>query len=219
MRKIGKIYAISGIDGSGKSTCAEMIKSLLELNGAHKTVIVDAMQSGEFINDLKRIAKEKNDSIRNIFSPATLNVMWLAELVSSYEYQAKKLSEEGYNVIFHRSELCCRVYSKLFDPTDLLVDRILDLCNLRYDMQIHLKIDPAMAYQRIIGRSGPTKMTQKETLCNLITANKIYSEYLQQARYKNVCFVNSTISKEQLSKELEAIIYSNQDGREKWRNV
>ena len=63
----GKLIAISGLDGSGKSTCIDGV--LDELNQMGKTVaFFDAMKPGIFNPELRKVALKKKNQF-DCFSP------------------------------------------------------------------------------------------------------------------------------------------------------
>lgn len=181
---IGKIIAISGIDGSGKTTCARIIKEYFEQIG-QKAVIIDSMKCGMFVDKMQEICSNKNESIRDFFSSNIINIAWTMDLIYIYEKVVQDYINHGYNVILHRSELCCRVYSHLFGSNGHIIDNILDEYDINYDLHLFLDIHPSLAYHRIVQRNCKM-VTKKEEEKNLFAAATIYKNYLNYMRYKNI---------------------------------
>ena len=205
MIKIGKLVTLSGIDGSGKSTCAKIIKDYFMQKG-EKAIVIDAMKNGVFTVGLKQYSKNNGKSYRECFSPDLVNLAWTADLIHNYETKVKNLLSEGYNVILHRSELCCKVYSHVFSLQNEFIDIILDSYDFEYDINIFLDIDPLRAYERIIKRTESADITEKETLEKLYVADRLYREILKDRKYEKICFINSYMPEENLVQELQELL-------------
>lgn len=200
----GKLIAISGIDGSGKTTVAEMIKEYLGEIGIQNVVIVDAMKGGCYTRQLKRFCD--NNELRQSFSPELLNLTWSADLIYTYNYIVIPYINAGYNVIMHRSDLCCRVYSRLFAKDDLISQKLIDTLDIHPNLHIYLDVTPEMAYERISLRNDGQAIEVKEKVEYLKKAEEMYQQYLNDARYRNVITVDtSTFLKQALGIVFEKI--------------
>lgn len=182
---------ISGIDGSGKSTVAEVIKNYLLGVGIENVVIVDAMKDGCYTRQLKECSVD-NTNMRQKFSPELLNLTWSADLLYTYENIVKPYLEKGYYVILHRSDLCCRVYSKVFAENDNISEMVIDTADIQPDLHFYLHISPELAYHRISLRNGGQAIEVKEKIEYLQKAAEIYQRYLRDVRYKNVIIVDTS---------------------------
>lgn len=182
---------ISGIDGSGKSTIAEGIKNYLHGIGIENVVVVDAMKGGCYTRQLKECSVD-NANIRQKFSPELLNLTWSADLLYTYENIVKPYLEKGYYIILHRSDLCCRVYSKVFAENDFISERVIDTADIQSDLHFYLHISPDLAYKRISLRNGVQAIEVKEKIEYLKKAAEIYQYYLNEVRYKNVISVDTS---------------------------
>lgn len=202
---VGFLIALSGIDGSGKSTISEKIKEHLNSLGYKKIVLIDAMKQGIYTQQLELNGVQE---IRDTFSADIINLTWTADLIYTYENIVKSFLCSGYIVILHRSDLCCRVYSKLFSPKSTMIDKILNKYNIFYDLHIHLETIPKFAYNRISNRDGKV-ITEKEKYKNLIKASNLYKKYLKMSRHKNIEIVNNNFSIEDTMQKIKYIISIN----------
>lgn len=182
---------ISGIDGSGKTTVAEGIKNYLLGVGIENVVIVDAMKGGCYTRQLKECSVD-NTNMRQKFSPELLNLTWSADLLYTCEKIVKPYLEKGYYVILHRSDLCCRVYSKVFAKKDFISERLIDTTDIQPDLHFYLHIPPELAYERIAIRNGGQAIEVKEKIEYLEKAAEIYQQYLEYDRYKKVIIVDTS---------------------------
>lgn len=209
---MSKIITISGIDGSGKSACANWIKEILLSAGINSTV-VHAMKDGFFAENLRLEAKKRHYNLREFCSADMINLSWTADMIYVYETKIRSLLEKNIVVILHRSDLCCRVYSRVFAPESDMVDSILNNYNYHSDLNLYLEISPYTAAQRIEMRTHSYVKTEKETLNKLMLAMQWYDKYLQMPCYHDVCRINTECSpaetKEVLSKVLGNICYFN----------
>lgn len=188
----GKLIMISGIDGSGKTTVAEGIKNYLLGVGIENVVIVDAMKGGCYTRQLKECSVD-NTNMRQKFSAELLNLTWSADLLYTYENIVKPYLEKDYYVILHRSDLCCRVYSKVFTENDFISERMIDTADIQSDLHFYLYIPPELAYERILLRNGGQAIEVKERIEYLKKSVEIYQHYLNDDRYKNVISVDTSI--------------------------
>ena len=190
----GKLIMISGIDGSGKTTIAEGIKNYLLGVGIKNVVIVDAMKGGCYTRQLKECSVD-NTNMRQKFSAELLNLTWSADLLYTYENIVKPYLEKGYYVILHRSDLCCRVYSKVFAENDFISARLIDIADIRPDLHFYLYISPELACGRIAIRNGGQAIEIKEKIEYMKKAAEIYQYYLNEVRYNNVISVDTSFAK------------------------
>lgn len=203
---MSKIITISGIDGSGKSACAKWIMEALASHGTN-SIVVHAMKEGFFTENLRSEAKKRQSDLRNFYTPEMINLSWTADMIYVYETRVRSLLDKNTVVILHRSDLCCRVYSRVFAPDSDMVDNILNNYNYYSDINIYLDISPRVAAQRIEQRTSPYVKTEKETLNKLMLATKWYQKYLRMPCYQGVFRIDTECSpdytREALTKVLE----------------
>lgn len=206
---MGKLITFSGIDGCGKSTYATMLKEYYNSKGIDKVVILDAMKGGRYIDELKKITQQQNiPDIRNMFSPDLINLAWTADLIYRYEKIVKDYLQKDYYVILHRSDLCCRVYSRLFGNPEyaIIIEKMLDNLDFVPDIRIFLDIDPDLAYGRLIQRNNSDALSQKEKLEYLKAADEIYKDHMSNNSYKNIYVISVNSNKEMVFNNILSII-------------
>lgn len=192
----GKLITISGIDGSGKTTAAGMLsKYLHEFN--NKVVILDAMKGGGYTKQLHDCCKSKEEA-RGVFTPELYNLTCCANLVYTYNSIVLPYLKEGYNVILHRSDLCCRVYSRLFAENDYISQMMIDSLKIHPDVQFYLNVSPGIAHERIMKRNAGMNSELKEKLEYLKRAEVTYQYYLQTYQYRNVVSIDADVSVEKV---------------------
>lgn len=199
---------LSGIDGSGKSTVAEIIKSYVQSVCDIKNVFVmDAMKEGVYTSKLKH--DFGGDKYRRSFSTELINLIYTGNLLHNYCEVTEKYLKNGYCVIMHRSDLCCRVYSKLFDENDYMTDLLLNSVPFCSDLHFYMDISPRLSYSRILKRNGGANIKIKESEEMLCRARDLYEKYLQKDIYKNVVRVNAESSINDIARYIEIAIDNN----------
>ncbi len=92
----GRMIAFEGIDGSGKSTQAHLLKRWLELQGAK--VFLSEWDSSELVRNATEKAKN-----RELLTPTTFSLLHATDFADRYERQLVPLLRAGYLVICDRS--------------------------------------------------------------------------------------------------------------------
>lgn len=92
----GRMIAFEGIDGSGKSTQAHLLKRWLELQGAK--VFLSEWDSSELLRNATEKAKN-----RELLTPTTFSLLHATDFADRYERQLVPLLRAGYLVICDRS--------------------------------------------------------------------------------------------------------------------
>jgi dTMP kinase len=92
----GRMIAFEGIDGSGKTTQAHLLKRWLELQGAK--VYLSEWDSSELVRNATDKAKN-----RELLTPTTFSLLHATDFADRYERQLVPLLRAGYLVICDRS--------------------------------------------------------------------------------------------------------------------
>jgi len=197
----GKLIMLSGIDGSGKSSLALTLQKMLHDSCGQHSVIVDAMKSGHYAEQLKKMVNSGAE-LRRSFSPELLNLTWTADLLYNFRSTIQPFLENGHWVITHRSDLCCRVYSKMFAAHDEISQHLLDSLDLPSHWNFFLEIAPESAFSRICLRNRDKVLETKEQLAYLNRADEIYRQFLQTNRYSGAIVLNAERPIQELAEEV-----------------
>lgn len=217
----GKLIAVEGLDGSGKSTQVYLIKRWLELEG-YKVAFTE-WNSSALVKDATRKGKK-----RQLLTPTTFSLIHSTDFADRYERQILPLLRSGYIVLadryiytaFARDAVrgCNRDWlRKLYSyahppditlffkvPLNVALGRILDgRPQLKYHeagMDLKLSPDPYESFRLFQGM--------------------IYKEYLSMAKEFGFTMVDGSKSPEIQQEHLRQIIQKNIDlPRYKWKDV
>jgi len=167
----GKFIVFEGLDGSGKSTQAELLKESFEEQGL-KVFLTKECTDGP-IGTLLR--KEYLSGHRKI-NEAVINILMAADRIEHVDEINQHL-EAGDIVISDRYVLSGFAYNTYMDPT---FDRLTDTYNMNRlaitkcqpDLTLFLDVDPTICIDRINSRPGNHEVY--ETLDKLERIRKAY---------------------------------------------
>src|SRR5512140_3873018 len=91
----GKLSAVEGLDGSGKSTQVYLIKRWLDLSGYK--VFFTEWNSSSIVREATRKGKR-----RNLLTPTTFSLIHCTDFADRYERQILPLLKAGYLVLCDR---------------------------------------------------------------------------------------------------------------------
>ena len=138
----GRLIAVEGLDGSGKSTQIYLLKRWLELEG-HKVFFTE-WNSSLLVKSATKKAKK-----RNLLTPATFSLIHCTDFADRYERQIWPLLRAGYIV------LADRYYFTAF-ARDVARGCDLEWVKNSYsfatvpDITFYFRVDPTIAIDRIL---------------------------------------------------------------------
>ena len=91
----GKLIAVEGLDGSGKSTQIALLKRWLEING-HKVIFTE-WNSSALVKNATRKGKRQR-----LLTPSTFSLIHATDFADRYERQILPLLRGGYLVLADR---------------------------------------------------------------------------------------------------------------------
>lgn len=198
----GKLIAIMGIDGSGKTTLVGNLKKCgCEINNWKCMSIFD---NSIFTEELEKVAKQQEKTRRECFSKELRSIMWRSDLINNvFKYVIPELNK-GCTVILDRYTLCNKVYSDL-EKSDLgYMDKILEILP-KPDLGIYLDVDIDVALGRINTRNKKDQAPyeRKEGLINLAAK---YKQLIPQEGYP-IIKINANLSEKEVTRNaLDAIL-------------
>lgn len=191
--------ALEGIDGSGKSTQIDLLKSNLE-NAGHKVYTTFEPTDGpigKLIRDIfnHRIEADQR-SIAGLFVADRLE-----HILNKKNGMLKKL-EEGFTVITDRYYFSSYAYHGVHMPVDWVIQsNSLAAGILRPDLNIFIDIDPETGMDRI--RKGRNSLELFETLENQKKVRDKYFEVLEMLKNEeNVFITNGNRFQEEIAAEI-----------------
>ena len=146
-RRKGGFIALEGIDGSGKSTQARLLKEALEADGIPCYVTMEPTAS-PFGKLLRQVLKGELKTDARVVAPLFVADR-LDHLVGETEGIARKL-EDGITVITDRYYFSSYAYQSVDLPLDWVITAN-EICAQirRPDVSIFIDLDPAAAMERI----------------------------------------------------------------------
>lgn len=178
----GKLIAIEGIDGSGKSVQTALLKTALERLG-HPTNIIKAKEARHNFA-LEKFLKDFE------ISTDSIAFMFLYQALHRKQYDRTLLAiNAGTIVIADRWDLSFFVYHNLFgslsEQPKYLVNILNELAfeNMEPDLCFFLNIDVSTAIKRRIARGDVINSTKEEAKFY----EKIVAEYARLLAHKSNC--------------------------------
>ena len=199
MKKENLFIAIEGIDGSGKSTQVQLLKTNLEQVG-HKVYTTHEPTSFEAGKLIRSIFNHKVNADQHTI--AALFVADRLQHLLDKEHGILAMLEKGYTVITDRYYFSSYAYHSAYVEMDWVMS-INAKCAalLRPDRNIVVDVDPETAFRRIVSTRTSTELY--ETNENL---RKVYSNYLKAFELlkesENIVFVNGKNEVQQVASDI-----------------
>lgn len=205
-RKYGKLIAIEGLDGSGKSSVRDiLVQALQERN-------VDTI--GTFEVGATPIAKELRDLCfikrDEVLDPISRLLMVYAARMQHIRQVIQPHIERGTCVVTDRYNDSTRVYQGKIDGLERHMEQLESLECMRIlsspaDITIYLKVDPETAYERGIARKNVNNDTYKNDFSKAVRIDQAYMGILLDRSVKDrssVFIVNANLSIEQVRDQI-----------------
>jgi len=191
----GKLIAIMGIDGSGKTTLVGNLQKCG--SGIENWKCMSIFDNSIFTEELEMVARQQGKTRRECFSKGLRSITWRSDLINNvFRYVIPEL-EKGSTIILDRYTLCNKVYSNLERSGLGYMDKILEVLPSP-DLGIYLDVDIDVALRRINKRTG-----KKEGLIDL---ERKYKKLMLQEGYP-IVEINANLSEKEVTRSaLDAII-------------
>ena len=202
MRK-NLFIALEGIDGSGKTTQAEILAKHLTDKGhkVHLTCEPTKHSIGRLIRD---IFSGKLDADHRVIA-ALFAADRLDHLLNEEDGLIKKY-EEGYTIICDRYYLSSYAYHSVHTSMDWVIQsNALSVSLLKPDMHLYFDMDPKVSMDRINASRPSTELY--ETLENLVEVRDKYEEAIARIeKDEKIVRINGNRSVEKVAKEIWAAV-------------
>lgn len=198
----GKLIAIMGIDGSGKTT---LVGNLAKCGcGIDDWKCMSIFDNSIFTEELEMVAGQQGKTRRECFSKELRSIAWSSDLINNvFRYVIPEL-EKGSTIILDRYTLCNKVYSSLEESDLGYMDKILEVLP-KPDLGIYLDVDIDVALGRINKRTGKERAPY-EKKDGLIDLERKYEKLMPQEGYP-IVKINANLSEKEVTRSgLDAII-------------
>ncbi|HVW97161.1 MAG TPA: dTMP kinase [Mucilaginibacter sp.] len=192
-------FAFEGIDGSGKSTQAKLLKEKLEAQGhkVHLTCEPTDSPMGKMIRDMFNNRIEADHR--------TIAALFVADRLHHILNKTDgilKMLEEGYTVISDRYYLSSYAYQSPYVGLDWVIQaNSLSAGLLRPDLNIYIDIAPEQSIERL--EKGRTSTELYETLDNLRDVRGRYLEIIDRLKdEEKILICNGNQSTDAIADEL-----------------
>jgi dTMP kinase len=217
----GKLIAVEGLDGSGKSTQIYLLKRWLELEGYK--IFFTEWNSSAIVKRATRKGKK-----RQLLTPTTFSLIHCTDFADRYERQIQPLLHAGYLVLADRYiyTAFARDYVRGCDREWI---RKLYSYARRPDLTFFFNVPLKVAQSRIL--DGRTTLKYHEAGMDMgyssdiqesfrIFQGKIYQEYRQLADEYNFVRIDATQAPDVQQTQLRQIVESSIDlPRYRWRET
>lgn len=199
MKKENLFIAVEGIDGSGKSTQVQLLKTNLEQAGykVYTTHEPTSFEAGKLIRAIfNHQVKADQHTIAALFVADRL------QHLLDKENGILAMLEKGFTVITDRYYFSSYAYHSVYVDMEWVMS-INAKCAalLKPDLNVFVDIDPEIAYNRILAGRNTTEMY--ETLDNL---RKVKANYLQAIEKLNhsesIAIVNGNNEPQQVAADI-----------------
>lgn len=191
----GKFIVFEGLDGSGQSTQAEILKKYLEME-KNKDVILTKEPTSQNIGKLIRDGLQRKID----FSARTFQFLFCADRSHHLENEIISSLRKGKWVICDRYVFSTLTYGSLKLDFDWLLT--LSKGFLMPDITVLLKVKPDICIKRIDKNRGKREFFEQERILK-----KVWNNYMKlTSRFKNIFVVNGEQSIEKVSEDIKKVI-------------
>lgn len=192
--KKGILIVFEGIDGSGKSTQAEILMKTLHSKG-FDVVYFQEPSKGKWGRKIKRKALHP-DSL----SPQEELDLFQKDRKENVEKNLKPALERKRVVILDRYYYSTIAYQGAKGIDEKLIKRMNEEFIIKPDLVFILDIDPQKGLERIENRKKKDRLFEREEY--LVKVREIFKSFIE----KNFIHIDALKSKVEISKEIEEIV-------------
>ncbi len=198
------LIVIEGVDGSGKSTQIELLKTRLN-NRGHKAYITHEPTDSPIGAVIRNIMKGRIQT-----SPSAIAALFAADrldhIYNDVNGMKKKRDKEGYHIIASRYYFSSYAFQGEYVDVDWIVHlNAMAKKQFPADITIYLDVDPETCYERITNHRSDIEIYEtKEKI------KKVHQAYLKYFREfdqgENIVLINGNQSIEAIEKDIWTVI-------------
>lgn len=177
----GLFLSFCGLDGSGKTTQAELLKSYFTEKTSRSTLIVPGFKPSRHVKTLSTVAKKAGHYYEDVFTTDIITLSLLSDLWENTQKYILPALNDGGIVITERYWESSKVYSPILGSNQMFINNLITLFPYP-NLYIHLDIDPVVSHQRVVERASQTgqPLTEKESLDHMIAARNQYLRFVKE---------------------------------------
>lgn len=175
----GKFIVIEGLEGAGKSSAINVIKTWLQAHGIENVVTTREPGGTPIAETLRNILKSDHDN--EIVYPTTELLLLYAARVQLVKNIIQPALIRGDWVIGDRHELSTRAYQGGGRGIPLSnLQTLYDLClgDFKPDLTFYLDISPTIGLARVTSRGTPKDRIEKEAIAFFDRVRAVYRSYI-----------------------------------------
>lgn len=192
----GKFIAFEGLDGSGQTTQANLLKEYLIKNGSEVILTKEPTESSEAGKEIKKVLEKEK-----IISLIKLQILFAEDREWHQKNRVEPALRKEKIVITDRSQFSSFAFGAA-SGVDLNYLFSLNEKFIEPDVVILLKVSPKICLGRIQKRGEKETLFEKEK-----QLKKVWKVYEKLAKkFKNIVMVNGEKSIEEIHEEIKKII-------------
>ncbi len=206
-RMPGKLIVVEGLDGSGKSTQAHLLRRWLEIGGFR--VYFTEWNSSPLVKNVTKRGKKEQ-----LLTPTTFSIIHATDFADRFERQILPMLHAGYIVLADRYIFTAFARDAVRGVGREWVRNLYSFA-VKPDLTFFFNVPLEVALGRIL--EGRPKLKYYEAGMDMgynddiyqsfrIFQGKVYQEYLQMSREYNFTEVSATRSPEEQQKEIRHIV-------------
>lgn len=172
----GKLIFVEGVDGSGKSTAAELIKTKLEEQG-HTVQVANILKDDPVSSKVRAILTDPE----NIIHPNVEACLYAAAVNNVFQHKVLPLLEQGISVVCDRCHISTWAY-QIVPQLEKGNTRPRDIFHAAYadikpDAFVMIFVNPVRGLERVVGRDGKLDRLELRGPEYMAIAQQAYRHY------------------------------------------
>lgn len=188
--KKGKLIALEGPDGCGKSTQVKMLSEWLDSNGLEVETTKEPTD-----NPIGKVLRENLEDKINLSLEAEA-LLFAADRAQHISETIQPQLEKGKIIVTGRYVYSSLVYQRVRGLSKEWIEQI-NKPAIKPDLSIFIDVPPETGLERVNSSGNPDKFEE-----NLELQKKVRNTYRDLAEEKNIPIIDGTLSKEKVQKKI-----------------